>query len=587
MIPKDNSPETPKKLPAARFSFRGMGFRDWIYLGHILERKERALLVLFVTIAIVSGTALSARLLYSRTHEAPKRGGVLREGLLRAPERINPLFLSNNDTDRDLTMLIFARLFTYDTEGKLEPEIAEGYSESADGKSYTVNLKQNVLWHDAEPLTADDVVFTIKTIQDPLYKSSLRPNWQGVTIERLGDYQVRFVLKQPYSPFLQNLALAIIPQHIWRRIPPEAASLSELNAKPVGSGPYRFSTLARNTDGIITSYTLEANTSFFEDGPYIQTIQFSFYETEDDLIEAYKAGHIDGVSVVSAKDVSEMKKLGASVHGARIPRVFAVFLNESNPILQDKTVRQALALAIPRDTLITDVLGGGAIIIDTPIPPGSFGHNADVPPTPYDPELARKMLEKAGWVDLNQDGLREKKAAKKKDSPTPLKIALATSDWSDLASTATAITQYWKDVGVETDLKIMPISDLESQVIRPRSYDALLFGEILGRDPDPFAFWHSSQLKDPGLNIALYHSKKVDTLLEDARRLVDRNQILVKYLEFQKIVDSDFPTIFLYSPTYFYAVRNTIHGVSLTTLGIPAERFSNARLWYTKTTRVF
>ena len=287
------------------------------------------------------------------------------------------------------------------------------------------------------------------------------------------------------------------------------------------------------------------------------------------------------------QNIDELKNLGANIYAVRIPQIFAIFLNETNPILADKSLRQALAMAIPKDELIKKVLGGGAIAIETPIPPGTFGFNSNISPTPYDPERAKQTLEKLGWTDLNQDSLREKKSAKKGGEPTPLKITLATSERKDLVDTLQEIKQYWREIGVDTEINSFPINELNSTIIRPRAYDALLFGEILSRDPDLFAFWHSTQLKDPGLNIALYHSKQVDALLEEARRLTDRNQIRERYESFQKILDTDFPTIFLYSPTYYYASDSGVRGINLKTLVLPSERFFSISDWFIKTTRVF
>lgn len=574
-------PETPKN------PLKTLSFRDWVYIPHILSRKERAMLALFAALALITGIGSATVGFYRITHDSPQLGGTYREGVIRAPERVNPLFLSNNDTDRDIVALVFANLFYYDPEGNLKPDLAENYSISSDGKSYSINLKNNALWHDGVPVTADDVVFTVKTIQDPNYKSSLRPNWQGVTIERLGDYEVRFVLKQPYSPFLQNLALPIIPRHIWEKVPPEEATLSEINLKPVGAGPYRFKELERNSKEEITKYILETNTDYYRERSYLRNIEFTFYESEEQLIQAFRGDLIDGISVVSPKNVEVLKGLGAAVSTIRMPRVFAIFMNETNPVLKDKQIRTALALAIPKEELITKVLGGGAIPVDSPIPPGTFGHDPQISKTDFDPEKAKSILDKAGWKEIGADGIRRKKGAKKNDPPILLKIVLTTSDWKDLSKSAEVIKDYWRAVGVDTEIRIMPISELETDAIRPRKYNALLFGEILGRDPDPFAFWHSSQLKDPGLNIALYHSPKVDALLEAARKSTDRNDIETKYREFQRAVVGDFPTIFLYSPTYFYAHRSNVKNVEVNAVVLPSERFSAANTWYIKTKRSF
>ena len=575
------SPETPKN------PFKTLSLHDWVYIPHILSRKERVAMAFFAVLALIAGIGSATVGFYRITHDSPKLGGTYREGVIRPPERVNPLFLSNNDTDRDIVSLVFANLFYYDSEGNLKPDLADNYSISADGKSYTVSLKNNALWHDGVFVTADDVVFTVKTIQDPSYKSSLRPNWQGVTIERLGDYEVRFVLKQPYSPFLQNLALPIIPRHIWSKVPAEGASLSEINLKPIGAGPYLFKELERDSSGEITKYILEANTDYYREGPYLENIEFTFYESEEQLLQAFRGGLIDGVSVVSPKSVEVLRGLGASVSAIRMPRVFAIFINEANPVLKSKDIRTALALAIPKEELVTKVLGGGAIPVDSPIPSGIFGHEPEIAKTALDPEKAKSILDKAGWKDIGAGGIRQKKGAKKNDPPVPLKITLTTSDWKDLSKSAEVIKDYWKAVGVDTEIKIMPITGLETEVIRPRKYEALLFGEILGRDPDPFAFWHSSQLKDPGLNIALYHSPKVDALLEAARKSTDRNDIEAKYKEFKHVVVGAFPTIFLYSPTYFYAHRSNVKNVEMNSVVLPSERFNAANTWYIKTKRSF
>lgn len=582
--PSKQDPEPPK-IP--RNPFKSLSFRDWVYLPHILSRQDRALLGFFVALALIGGITGGAMLLYDLTEPAPALGGTYREGLVRPPERINPLFLSNNDTDRDLTSLVFAKLLSYDASGKLEPDLAESYVISDDGKTYTLELKKGVSWHDRVELNADDVMFTVRAIQDPSYKSSLRPNWQGVIAERLGDFSVRFTLKQPYSPFLQNLALPIIPRHIWENVPPEAASISEANIKPIGSGPYMFENLEQDRNGIITKYQLSTNTNYHGEGPFIKNIEFTFYQNEDALVQAYRSGLIDGISNLSPKNVDLLKNLGAQVAAARMPRVFAVFLNEANPILRDKNIRYALSMSIPKEDLIAKALGGGAIPIETPIPPGTFGYNAEIEKTPFDIEKAKSILDKAGWKDADGDGIREKKSAKRGEKPTPLKITLTTSDWRDLSATAEALKGYWREIGVDAEVRALPIGELESTVIRPRQYDALIFGEILGRDPDPFSFWHSSQLRDPGLNIALYHSPRVDTLLEQARRTTDPAVIEDKYKEFQKIVDNDFPTIFLYSPTYFYAYRPDFKRADLQTLMLPSERFETAEQWFINTKRVF
>jgi len=137
------------------------------------------------------------------------------------------------------------------------------------------------------------------------------------------------------------------------------------------------------------------------------------------------------------------------------------------------------------------------------------------------------------------------------------------------------------------EIKNVSRSELQNNYIRPRNYEALLFGEVLNYNPDPFAFWHSSQKKDPGLNLSLYDNAEVDKLLEEARQETDRNIRAEKYRKFQELVIEDVPAIFLYSPDYLYIQNKSVNGVELKNIVIPADRFNGIENWYIKTERVW
>lgn len=291
--PKPGLPEPAKPSILAVWStLRQLTKRQWHYLPRLFSDRERLIFAAAGAVAVIAFGLLGWRLIVRFTVPRPAVGGVLREGVLQEPRFINPLYASN-DTDRDLTNLVFAKLISYDETGAPVMDLAENVEVSDDSKTYTVFLRPGVLWHDGEALTADDVIFTIKTIQDPEYQSPLRQNWQGVAVEKLSDEAVRFTLRQPYAPFLENLAVGIIPAHLWRKIPRESAVLSDLNTKPVGAGPYRFSKLTRQADGTITSVVLTRNKHYHREGPYLKEIQFSFYPDEGELLAAYRRGDID------------------------------------------------------------------------------------------------------------------------------------------------------------------------------------------------------------------------------------------------------------------------------------------------------
>lgn len=540
-------------------------------------------------IALLAGTAVltftlaAGRILARVTIERPAEGGTLREGAVGEPRFINPLYASA-DTDRDLTALVYAGLVRYDG-GVAVMDLAEAVDISQDGKAYTARLKTGLRWHDGEPITAGDVAFTIRAIQDPAYTSPLRTNWAGVNVDELSATTIRFSLRQAYAPFMENLAVGILPEHLWRTIPREAAILSDLNVKPIGSGPYRFRKFTRREDGTITSITLARNRDYHLEGPYVDELRFSFYAGEDALAAAYRRNEIDSFLFRSSVIRTELAGLDATVHELRLPKVFGVFLNASvKPLLGRTQVRQALAMAIDRERLIASALGGAGEVADAALPPGVI--RADVPAVPYDPLRASELLAEDGWKDSDGDGVRERTEGAGRNRKTMrLELRIATSDAPELAASARLIAEFWRAIGVRAETSILSIGELEAAVIRPRAYEVLVFGEAFGHDPDPFAFWHTSQLKDPGLNIAMYSNRTVDRLLEEARGSADRDLRADRYRAFQEIVRRELGAIFLYRPITYYAIRRPFQGVNLSSIALPADRFTDANRWYAETRR--
>ena len=197
---------------------------------------------------------------------------------------------------------------------------------------------------------------------------------------------------------------------------------------------------------------------------------------------------------------------------------------------------------------------------------------------------AREMLENNGWEFDEETKIWGKKTKK---SESQLRFSLSTSDTPELKAVAEIIVEEWRELGAEVSLKIFESGDLNQNVIRPRKYDALLFGEIVSRELDLFAFWHSSQRNDPGLNIALYANITADKLLEDARAATDRNVMIEKYEEFEKEVDADVPAVFVYSPDFIYITPKNVKALELGAVTTPAERFLNIHQWYIATDKIW
>jgi peptide/nickel transport system substrate-binding protein len=445
-------------------------------------------------------------------------------------------------------------------------------------------LKKDIFWHDEERFTADDVIFTIEIIQDLEYKSPLKGNWQGVEVEKIDDTTVRFKLETTYAPFLNNLTVGIIPKHIWEYFEPVNFLLAERMLKPIGTGPYEFEEFTKDKDGKIKLFSLSVNERYYGKAPFIEKISFKFFQNEIAAIEAYNKKEVMGINYLSAANIEKIRnKENLNLYPLSIPRYFAVFFNQNkSKVLSDKTVRLALAYATDKNEIIEKVLFGQGNKVETPILPHLLGYNPETKIYDFALEHANNILEEDGWKYSEEEngGVRKK-------GDLLLEFTIITTDWPELIETAEFLKEQWGKVGARINIETSPISEIQQKYIRPREYEALLFGEVLGGDPDPYAFWHSSQKKDPGLNLALYISDEADKLLEEARVNLDSNIRAEKYRKFQEIVVEDIPAIFLYSPTYLYAVNKKVQGIEIENVVLPSKRFSEIENWHIKTKKVW
>ncbi len=548
-------------------------------LPKFLSQKERYLVIGFSLLIIFSLIAIPIGYFFSITEAAPDYGGDFTEGLIGEPRFINPLLLQS-DTDRDLTQIIYSGLLKNDGKGNFVPDLAESFSVSEDGLSYRFVLRKNVKWHDGKNLSADDILFTVKTAQNDDFISPQRVNWQGVETIKIDDFTVEFRLKNPYAQFMNNLTTGVLPAHLWQDIKPGNFILSELNLKPVGTGPYKFSKLRKDRSGRITSYELTANKSYHLGRPFIESIQFKFYSTEQDLIQSFNLSGVNSLSGISPANLDELRFSGKiNYKKLKIPRYFAVFFNQNqSDFLSDKNVRLALAHSVNKDKII-EIMSGGALKVDSPVLPEIFlDFNNNIKRYDFNPEFAKQILENSGWTDRNGDGIREKQEK-------TLEIEFTVPQRVELIRVGEQLKNDWEALGIKINLSTVPLLELQQNLIQPRNYQMLIFGEVLNIDPDPFSFWHSSQKKDPGLNLALYDNKGVDKLLEEARQSLNPVVRASKYNDFQNLVIEDLPAIFLYSPNYIYPQAKKIKGFEEELLGLPSERFVNVHKWYIETQR--
>ncbi|MGA2417829.1 MAG: ABC transporter substrate-binding protein [Candidatus Staskawiczbacteria bacterium] len=663
-----------KKLPS---------FSQWKQLFKILKGTERIFFLVLVVLVFSSAAYLAVDFYINNTKVAPGYGGTYTEGVVGQPRFINPIYGETDDIDRTLIDLVYSGLMTYDKDGKIVNDLVKSYQVSDDGKTYTFLLKDDLFWQDGMPLTADDVIYTIKTIQNSDYKSPQRANWLDVDVQKISDKSFAFSLNAPYNSFLENCTVKIIPSHIWKNVLPENAALSSYNLQPIGSGPYTILSVNQANTGFIKSLGLMANQKYYNKLPYISNIYFQFFSNKDDLIKAANQKTIDGFSVTDLDDnqASAEKEVRQGwnanekfdVYSFSMPRYFAVFFNtDPSKILSDSNITQALNYAVNKPELvqkIEDSFKEKVSVVDSPILPDYFGYSAPTITYDFNTDAANKLLDKSGYKDSG-NGQRAKPNNKKPAfqfksylsagskgnevvelqgclarldpsfktllqgetsgkygtgtgaavtafqkkympdiSPTgevgtstraklnelcltpqsnsfPLKFTLTTVDQPQMVQAANLLKNYWQKVGVTVDVSVIGLSDLKD-VIKNRNYDALLYGQALGSEPDLYPFWHSTQINDPGLNLAEYQSKNADQLLKNARETLDAGTKAQDYEKLQNTILSDAPALFLYNPDYLYWVSEKVKGVGTTKIVDPAKRFANIQNWYINTRRIF
>lgn len=552
----------------------------------IFRMSEKIILSVFILALIADLSVIGYRSYIRNTVEAPTFGSSYTEGLIGEPRYLNPI-LAQSQTDKDITKLIFAGLYKFDGNGKMAPDLAASEVQiSKNKKEYSITLKPNLKWHDHQPITADDVVFTIQTIQNPDYKSPLRKIWQNIIVQKADELTVKFTSKNISAPFISNLNLGILPKHVWSNINPDNFLLTKYNLEAVGSGPYFIKQINKSpsASGKITSVTLESYADYWKSRPQIQKLYLKFFKDYQEALFAMQSKEINGFGFIPfdrkiyVDPKTKLRILKIPVHEYQ-----ALFINvsKSPKVLGDANVRTALARSLDRPAFINNVYFGLALPAYGPIMPNQLGYNPAIEKAnSFDINEANRILDKAGWVMDKGTSIRAK-------SGQQLSFTITTNDYVLNAKSAEELKNQWQKIGAKIAVNTMPTIDLEKNNIRPRNYEALLFAESTGQDPDPFVFWHSSQAQNPGFNLSQYKNQNVDRLISDARTTFEENVRTEKYRQFQQIVSAEIPAIFLDQSVFVYEVSPQLKGVNISNLANTEDRFYDIINWYTQTKRIW
>jgi len=595
-----------EKLVSSLASTKKLPNKEQInYISKYLSSTEKIIIRILSGLILIAVASLSINFYWNHSELKPKAGGIYTEGLVGAPRYINPLFATANDVDLDLVSLIYSGLFTYTDQG-LEKDLVESYEVSENQLVYTFILRQGIKWHDGEDFTANDVMFTINRIQNTQTKTPLIYNFQGTSIEKIDDFTVRFTLPKPFAPFLESLTIGILPEHIWQNIQPENMLMAEYNLKPIGTGPYKFSSLTKNKNGVIKSFKLKSNPTYYDQVAYIDEIDLKFTENFEQAVESLNNKKVDGISYLPKEIRARIiNNRNLNFNLLHLPQYSAVFFNyDKNPILKDLTIRKILTHATNKEKIVNEILNAEAQIIDSCILPGTLGYNSEIVKYPFNVQHAKTELDKLEWTledyvdpkketteDENSDEINAEETTEnaypypvRKKGSRYFEFSLTTVNQPENVKIATELQKEWQLIGAKVNLVFVDPSNI-AETIKTRNYEALLYGQILGYDPDPYPFWHSSQTSFPGLNLTSLNNNDADNLLENARKTTDDNARAELYKQFQNIIAETVPAIFLFNPTYTYPQNKKIKGFNTSQIITPADRFSMINEWYIKTDR--
>lgn len=549
----------------------------------MMGRKEKLVTVVLAGLLLLDVIFIGARFYIKHTIVAPAYGSSYSEGLVGEPRFINPL-LAQSQTDKDLTRLVYAGLYKYDGNGNLIPDLADAPLQiSTDEHVYTAKLKPNLKWNDGQAITADDVVFTIQTLQNGDYKSPQKKLWGNITVEKIDDLTVKFTNTTTAAPFITNLTLGILPKHVWAQITPDNFYFAKYNLEPVGSGPYYITEIAKAVNGDINSMKLASYSNYALGKPYIDEVTLKFYSNADDLMSALHTKEVDVMGYVPFENKLFMNPKKTNLTTINIPlyEYQALFFNlNKSKVLGDRDVRTALNQGLNREDFVNSVFSGQAVPAYTPILPGQTGFDPNVAAlSKYDPDNANAILDKAGWAK-DADGMRAK-------GGTPLQFTITTNDFELNVKSAENLQKQWQQIGVKANVNVIPTAQLQQDNLRSRNFEALLFAESTGYDPDPFVFWHSSQSADPGFNLAQYHNAAIDKLITDARTNFNADIRAADYQQFQNIFSVDLPAIIVDQTVFVYETRIDIKGMQIKNLASPENRFYDINHWHLQTRRVW
>lgn len=544
--------------------------------SRLVSVRRFVILWVGLLVLIIFATVMQIRWLspyYQRL--VPVAGGVYVEGLVGQFTNSNPLYASGT-ADAAVSRLVFSGLFKYDDTNRLVGDLASGYSLDRAQKIYTVSLRHDLKWQDGQPITADDVVFTYNTIQNPSSLSPLYSSWRDIQLRKVDNYRVNFILPNALSSFPYSLTNGIVPAHLLQNLDPEELRTAAFNIRPIGSGPFEWKFVGvsgETIDNRQQRISLEKNPDYRGGKSKLDGITLIAFASEQRLISAFEKKQINAMSGLENLPAELSGDKDVQVYNTPLTSTVMAFFNNSHPNLNVAAIRRALVRGVDRK-LVESIYAYPVKLANEPLIPGQVGYNPSLAEESYNPSAAAKLLDGAGWKK-GAGGLRYKNGH-------ALQFQMASQDTKQYSDLAQFLQDQWGRMGVKINVSYFSSDDLQSQVIPSHSYDILLYGINLGVDPDEFAYWDSSQasLGSQGhLNLSEYKSSAADQALREGRTRSDPLIRAIKYKAFLSSWRKDTPALAIYQPNYLYITRGLVYGYGRKTFNSGIDRFYNISEW--------
>lgn len=456
--------------------------------------------------------------------------------------------------------LLFCRLLRYDGDLQITGDLAERWEILEDGKLFRFTLNPRARWHDGKPVTPEDLIFTVRTLLDPKTPTPYKSRYEKIaSLKKTGPYTLEVRYKEPFAPALESWTeLYLIPEHILKG---QDLLTSPFNRQPIGCGPYRFSRWDPNKEIV-----LKRNPEYYREGPYIEEVRIRIIPDQATMFLELKNMNLDQSALTPQQFAfqtksSEFEKRFSKYRYTDFVYTYLGF-NLSDPLFQDVRVRRALAHAVDTRAIIDGVLFSLGTTATGPFHPKTWYYNSSVSPPEFNLDRANALLDEAGWVKRNAEGIRMK-------GDRPFQFTVLTNQGNNQRrQVAEILVESFRKIGVKMEIRTLEWSTFINEFIDKRKFQAVILGWSLGLDPDQYDIWHSSRTGPKEFNFVGYRNPEVDRLLELGRRTFSQEERARIYHRIHELIAGDQPYIFLYIPDSLVAVHRRARGIVLKPAGI-------------------